>query len=148
MEKLYHGYVVNLGGKPSGIPIRKQSPVRFFDRLIVILTESFEHPSFRRRPQHAMIGKVHPAEEIDAGGEGTDEYFVGMQPEIEPQSKEQKLPTIEAAVRKTDMLKFFLRIAWELRALDNKKYALISEKTDELGRMVGGWKKGLETPRR
>ena len=60
------------------------------------------------------------------------------------QSKQEKLPTIMLAVRKNDVLKFFLRIAWELRALDNKKYALISEKADELGRMIGGWKKGLE----
>jgi len=66
------------------------------------------------------------------------------------QSKQDKLPTILIAVRKTDLLKFFLRIAWELHALDNKKYVLISEKTDELGRMIGGWKKGLEakTPAR
>ena len=52
---------------------------------------------------------------------------------------------IRVAVRKTDVLKFFLRVAWELRALDNRKYALLSEKTDELGRMIGGWKKGLES---
>ena len=61
------------------------------------------------------------------------------------QSRDEKLPTIAAAVRKTDGLKFLLRVAWELEALDNKKYALLSEKTDELGRMIGGWKKGLES---
>lgn len=61
------------------------------------------------------------------------------------QNKADKLPTILIAVRKTDLLKFFLRIAWELHALDNKKYALLSEKTDELGRMIGGWKRGLES---
>lgn len=60
------------------------------------------------------------------------------------QNKNEKLPTIRAAVRRMDILKFFCRIAWELRALDNKKYALLSEKMDELGRMIGGWKKGLE----
>ena len=66
------------------------------------------------------------------------------------QGKSEKLPTISSAVRKTDILKFLLRIAWELRALDNKKYALLSEKTDELGRMIGGWRKGLvaKTPAR
>lgn len=61
------------------------------------------------------------------------------------QSKAEKLPTIRAAIRRMDVLKFFLRIAWELNALDTKKYATISEKTDELGRMIGGWKKGLES---
>lgn len=66
------------------------------------------------------------------------------------QNRSEKLPTILAAVRKIDLLKFFLRIAWELHALDDKKYTLLSEKVDELGRMVGGWRKGLEakTPAR
>lgn len=61
------------------------------------------------------------------------------------QSKNEKLPTILIAVRKTDLLKFFLQVSWELKALDNKKYIVISEKVSELGRMIGGWKKGLET---
>ena len=61
------------------------------------------------------------------------------------ESKNDKLPTIRLATRKTDILKFFLQVSWELKALDNKKYILISEKMDELGRMIGGWKKGLES---
>ena len=59
------------------------------------------------------------------------------------QSKDAKLPTLDMAVRKTDVLKFLLRVAWELRALDTKKYAALSEKLDEFGRMIGGWRKGL-----
>lgn len=61
------------------------------------------------------------------------------------QNKNEKLPTIIAALRKTDVLKFLLRVAWELNALDTKKYAAISEDMQELGRMIGGWKKGLES---
>lgn len=61
------------------------------------------------------------------------------------QNKTDKLPTIVYALKKTDLLKFFLRITWELQGLDNKKYLLISEKVEEFGRMLGGWKKGLET---
>lgn len=61
------------------------------------------------------------------------------------QSKEEKLPTILVALKKTDILKFLLRIAWELRSLDTKKYTDLSLKIDEGGRMIGGWKKGLET---
>jgi hypothetical protein len=64
------------------------------------------------------------------------------------QNKAEKLPTIVAALKKTDVLKFLLRIAWETHALDTKKYAVISEEMQELGRMIGGWKRGLETPRR
>ncbi|MFZ2720249.1 MAG: four helix bundle protein [Minisyncoccia bacterium] len=61
------------------------------------------------------------------------------------QSREEKLPTIRTALRKIDILKSLIRIVWELRALDSKRYATLSEKIDELGRMLGGWKKGLES---
>jgi hypothetical protein len=60
------------------------------------------------------------------------------------QGRAEKLPTVRLAVRRVDLLKFFLRVAWDIGALETKRYALLSEKTDELGRMIGGWKKGLE----
>lgn len=61
------------------------------------------------------------------------------------QSKTEKLPTILAALRKSDVLKFLLRVSWEIRAIDTKQYAELGEKMQELGRMIGGWKKGLES---
>ena len=36
-----------------------------------------------------------------------------------------------------------LQIAWEIKALDAKKYILLSGKLDEIGRMLGGWLKQL-----
>lgn len=39
------------------------------------------------------------------------------------------------------MLKFFLRVAWEIKSLDNKKYIIISEHLEEIGKMLGGWQK-------
>jgi len=47
-----------------------------------------------------------------------------------------------------DVLKFFLQVAWEIKALDNKKFIELSEKLIEIGRMLGGWNKQLleETP--
>ncbi len=61
------------------------------------------------------------------------------------QPKERKLLTLEMAIKKLDLLKFFLRISWELEVLDNKKFIVLSEKLQEIGRMLGGWRKGLET---
>jgi len=58
--------------------------------------------------------------------------------------KDQKLPYLQKAISQFDLLKFFLRVAWEIKALDNKKYLLISEPLVEIGKMLGGWKKGLE----
>jgi hypothetical protein len=57
---------------------------------------------------------------------------------------EQKLNMVSKAGIKLDLVKFLLRIAWEIKALDNKRYAAISEQLDEIGRMVGGWAKQLK----
>ena len=40
---------------------------------------------------------------------------------------------------KLDLLKFFLQIAWQIQSLEDKKYIRLSEKLDEIGRMLGGW---------
>ena len=44
---------------------------------------------------------------------------------------------------KLDLLKFFLQLVWEIKALENKKYISLSEKLDEVGRMLGGGIKSL-----
>ena len=54
--------------------------------------------------------------------------------------KEKKLPFVEYAIRKLDTNKVLLLILWENRSLDTKKYAALSEKLDEVGRMLGGWR--------
>jgi len=53
--------------------------------------------------------------------------------------KEEKQPYIKMAIRKIDAVKIFLLILWETKSLDNKKYLIISEKINEIGRMLGGW---------
>lgn len=57
--------------------------------------------------------------------------------------KAQKLPYVQKAVMKLDLLKFFLKISWEIKALDNKKFILLSEKLNEIGKMLGGWLRQL-----
>jgi len=55
--------------------------------------------------------------------------------------KAQKLPYVQKAAVKLDLLKFFFQIVWEIKALDNKKFILLSEKLNEIGKMLGGWSK-------
>jgi len=40
-----------------------------------------------------------------------------------------------------DVLKFLLQVAWELRALDNTKYIVLSKELSVVGKMLGGWRK-------
>lgn len=58
---------------------------------------------------------------------------------------EQKLQYLTAVIAKTDSLKFFLQIGWENKLLDQKRYLNLSQELQEIGRMLGGWKKGLES---
>ena len=59
--------------------------------------------------------------------------------------KEQKLPYLQKANVRLDVAKFFLQILWDVNALDNQKYILLSEKFDEVGRRLGGWIKGMQS---
>jgi hypothetical protein len=53
--------------------------------------------------------------------------------------KAEKLPYVKKAISKLDSLKLFLQMAWQLNALDNKKYITLSEHLTEVGKMLGGW---------
>ncbi|MDD5222272.1 MAG: four helix bundle protein [Patescibacteria group bacterium] len=57
--------------------------------------------------------------------------------------KDKKLPYVQKAVSRFDLLKFFLQIAWLIKSLDNKKYLAISEPLNEIGKMLGGWHRNL-----
>lgn len=58
--------------------------------------------------------------------------------------KSQKLKILEEASGRFDVLKVLLRMARELKMLDNKKYLSLGEKIQEIGRMLGGWMKSLQ----
>lgn len=58
--------------------------------------------------------------------------------------REQKGLILQKATTKLDLLKFFLQILWEIKALDSKKYIAISEHLYELGRMLGGWNRQIQ----
>jgi hypothetical protein len=53
--------------------------------------------------------------------------------------REEKLPWIRLATRKTDTLKILLMVLWETKSLQNKKYIALSLQLDEVGKMLGGW---------
>lgn len=52
---------------------------------------------------------------------------------------ELKLPILQKANTKFDLLKFFLQMLWEVRKIEEKHYVLLSEKLASIGKMLGGW---------
>ena len=51
----------------------------------------------------------------------------------------QKALVLERASVKLNVIRFFVRLLKETRAIDIKKYAILQEMIDEIGRMLGGW---------
>ena len=64
--------------------------------------------------------------------------------------KFEKLSLVSQAIAKSDLLKFFLQLGWEHAIIDHKRYGEFILLLDEVGRMLGGWKKSIEdkTPAR
>lgn len=55
----------------------------------------------------------------------------------------EKLPFVKKAIIKLDVLKFFLETAWEINALQEAHYILLSDPLHETGKMLGGWRNQL-----
>jgi len=55
----------------------------------------------------------------------------------------EKLSLVSSAIGKCDLLKFFFQIGWEHKIVSHKQYANFILQLDEIGRMLGGWKKSL-----
>ncbi|HCP08618.1 MAG TPA: hypothetical protein DIT25_02355 [Candidatus Moranbacteria bacterium] len=79
-------------------------------------------------------------------GQKVDKYFteiiesVAIAAFLKP---EEKIPYVRLAIRKSDVLKIFLNILWETKSLDDKKYILLSEKLNSIGKDLGGWSGSL-----
>ena len=57
--------------------------------------------------------------------------------------KFEKISIVSQAIAKSDLLKFFLQLGWEQKVIDHKSYGALILLLDEVGRMLGGWKKNL-----
>ena len=61
------------------------------------------------------------------------------------QQKPAKIDTLELASGKLNMLRIFIRMMKDVKAIDNKKYVVLENTVDEIGRMLGGWIKHSKT---
>ena len=53
----------------------------------------------------------------------------------------EKIILIDRAISRVDLVKILLLLAWESKFLDTKKYTHISGVLEEVGRMLGAWKR-------
>ena len=60
-------------------------------------------------------------------------------------SIENKSRIIVEAITKNDIIKYLLQIAFENKLIKEKQYLELSQKLNEVGKILGGWKKGIES---
>jgi len=49
------------------------------------------------------------------------------------------LSTLKEASLKLNVLRVFVRLLKDIKAIDSKKYVTLETMVDEIGRMLGGW---------
>jgi len=59
-------------------------------------------------------------------------------------NKLTKLPVLEEASTRLNLLRVFVRLLSDGKAIDNKLYITLETKVDEIGRMLGGWIKSTK----
>lgn len=57
---------------------------------------------------------------------------------------EHKTAYLRRAIGKNDTLKFMLYALFEMKGIDEKKFISLSQKAEEIGRMLYGWKCKME----
>lgn len=55
----------------------------------------------------------------------------------------QKIGLLEVVLDKIDSLRFFIQIAWEAHLIPNNQFISLGGNIENIGKMLGGWRKGL-----
>ena len=58
---------------------------------------------------------------------------------------ETKISLLGQSLSTIDSLRFFIQLSWELKLIPSKQFTSIGQEIEEIGKMVGGWRKGLIT---
>jgi len=92
------------------------------------------------------IRRNMPRDERFGIGKRIDDAFLNVLEELREASYTSgngKIALLGKVLQNTDMLRFFLQIAWECALLEQKHYILLATDVESVGKMVGGWRKGL-----
>lgn len=57
----------------------------------------------------------------------------------------EKIQGLKTASIKVDFLKILIRLTYDLKIIDQKKYLQLQENLQEMGKMLGGWIKSTKT---
>ncbi len=55
----------------------------------------------------------------------------------------EKIIILENASIKIDSIRFFIQLLWETRLMPQEQFLSLGTDIEQIGKMIGGWKKGL-----
>lgn len=58
---------------------------------------------------------------------------------------DSKISVLGESLVKIDSLRFFIQFCWELKLIPTKQFTAIGQEIEDIGKMTGGWRKGLIT---
>jgi four helix bundle protein len=96
--------------------------------------------------EYYLCLKTFPKKDQYMLGKKCEEYIVSFMELIlsaVSSYKQEKKDMLMKANNKFDVLKVMLRMARELKMIDNKKYLKLETQIQEIGRMLGGWIRSL-----
>ena len=108
--------------------------------------DSFDIPIFKKTydlyKEFYTCLKSFPKQDKYSFGEKCNLILIeimGYLLEIGNLEKTKRLLYLEKVSIKLNLFRVYIRLAKDIKVLENKKYILIQEITDEIGRMLGGW---------
>lgn len=91
--------------------------------------------------------ELFPKKDKYALGGKCDEYILAIMELLIAASigvRTDKARLIQQASLKLDILKVFIRLVKDLNLLEDKKYIILQQQIQEIGRMIGGWQKSVQ----
>jgi hypothetical protein len=94
------------------------------------------------------IQRNFPKSERFSLGQKIDQLFIALMETLRKASFSQinsKVSLLGEALLNIDSLRFFVQLCWELKLIPNNQFSFIGKDIENIGKMVGGWRKGLIT---
>lgn len=87
-----------------------------------------------------------PRDERFGVGKRIDELFLSIFEQLREATYAplaSKIALLGRTIQDIDLLRFFLQLAWECKLIEQKHYVLLATSVENIGKMAGGWRKGL-----
>lgn len=94
---------------------------------------------------HEMV-KKYPKGDRYSLGEKTQQKVLDLLESITKAGhakKEWKVSFLDQGITTSDLVKVLIRLGYDTHCLSQKQYILLQERLQEIGRMLGGWKRSV-----